>query len=192
MIGCFVFIEAHPRPSGSLCVCFKIFRSQIVTFSSTLRPRKFFICNTYESSRKCCKQKTYGIAKSFSCNTYRKHGGTILQAKSFSPSARFAAFSLLFEPPILRTLFQVPYALTPLLATLTKTAGVYTNNSHNGTSSRPFPPASSLQFQSSLFSVTSVFSTLSVASVLIPFLSLNFQLSTSSGGRFICTRLQEC
>jgi hypothetical protein len=33
----------------------------------------------------------------------------------------------------LRTLFQVPYPLSPLLATLTKTAGVYTNNSHSGT-----------------------------------------------------------
>jgi hypothetical protein len=31
--------------------------------------------------------------------------------------------------PILRTLFQVPYPVTPVFATLTKTAGVYTNNS---------------------------------------------------------------
>src|SRR5437660_3647680 len=31
--------------------------------------------------------------------------------------------------PILRTLFQVPYPVSPLLATLTKTAGVGTNNS---------------------------------------------------------------
>jgi hypothetical protein len=30
-------------------------------------------------------------------------------------------------------LFQVPYPLSPFLATLTKTAGVYTNNSHFGT-----------------------------------------------------------
>ena len=33
---------------------------------------------------------------------------------------------------VLRTLFQVPYPLSPLLATLTKTAGVGTNNSHFG------------------------------------------------------------
>jgi len=35
------------------------------------------------------------------------------------------------------TLFQVPYTVSPLLATLTKTAGVYTNNSHSGNQ----PPA---------------------------------------------------
>jgi hypothetical protein len=33
---------------------------------------------------------------------------------------------------ILRTLFQVPYPVSPVFATLTKTAGVCTNNSHSG------------------------------------------------------------
>ena len=33
-----------------------------------------FSCNIYGSSRKCCKQKTYGPAKSFRCNIYKKHG----------------------------------------------------------------------------------------------------------------------
>src|SRR5260370_21557705 len=36
-----------------------------------------FSCNTYESPRKCCKQGTYGIAKPFRCNTYKKHGGGV-------------------------------------------------------------------------------------------------------------------
>src|SRR5713101_6139881 len=36
--------------------------------------RKFFSCNTYGFPRKCCKQKTYGMAKSFRCNTYKKQG----------------------------------------------------------------------------------------------------------------------
>src|SRR5260370_13089260 len=36
---------------------------------------KSFICNTYGSPRKCCKQKTYAPAKPFRCNTYKKHGG---------------------------------------------------------------------------------------------------------------------
>src|SRR5713226_3946926 len=36
---------------------------------------KSFSCNTYGSPRKCCKQKTYGLAKPFRCNTYKKHGG---------------------------------------------------------------------------------------------------------------------
>ena len=35
----------------------------------------FFSCNTYGSPRKCCKQRTYGIAKPFRCNTYKKHVG---------------------------------------------------------------------------------------------------------------------
>ena len=33
---------------------------------------------------------------------------------------------------ILCTHFQVPYPVSPVLATLTKTGGVYTNNSHSG------------------------------------------------------------
>src|SRR5713226_3205722 len=36
--------------------------------------------------------------------------------------------------PLFRIFFQVPYPVTLLFATLTKTAGVYTNNSHSGTS----------------------------------------------------------
>ncbi len=35
---------------------------------------KSFSCNTYESPPKCCKQKTYGQAKPFRCNTYKKRG----------------------------------------------------------------------------------------------------------------------
>src|SRR5713226_550355 len=37
-------------------------------------PHKSFRCNTYGSPRKCCKQKTYGLAKPFRCNTYKKQG----------------------------------------------------------------------------------------------------------------------
>jgi hypothetical protein len=36
---------------------------------------KSFSCNTYGSPRKYCKQKTYGLAKSFRCNTYKEHTG---------------------------------------------------------------------------------------------------------------------
>jgi hypothetical protein len=35
---------------------------------------KSFSCNTYGSPRKCCKQKTYFLAKPFRCNTYKKQG----------------------------------------------------------------------------------------------------------------------
>jgi len=53
----------------------KIFPSHPVTFLQTGHPRKSFSRNTYGPPRKCCKQKTYTIAKSFSCNTYKKQGG---------------------------------------------------------------------------------------------------------------------
>src|SRR5713226_5250583 len=36
---------------------------------------KSFSCNTYGSPCKCCRQKTYGLARPFRCNTYKKQGG---------------------------------------------------------------------------------------------------------------------
>src|SRR6266478_4872140 len=39
----------------------------------------------------------------------------------------------ILRPPIFRTLFQVPYPVSLLFATLTKTPGMCTNNSHPGT-----------------------------------------------------------
>src|SRR5260370_2136487 len=43
------------------------------------------------------------------------------------------AYALVLRSSIFRTLFQVPYPATPLFATLAKTAGECTNNSHSGT-----------------------------------------------------------
>jgi hypothetical protein len=54
--------------------------------------------------------------------TLTKNGGE----GALSTSQRLSHIS------IFRTLFQVPYPVSPLLATLTKTAGVCTNNSHSG------------------------------------------------------------
>ena len=78
-----LFSDPHAlTPSESYC--YKItrgegvsptLRSQVVTFSPTHRPHKPFSCNTYGQPRKCCKRKTYGLVKSFKCNTYKKHGG---------------------------------------------------------------------------------------------------------------------
>jgi len=48
-------------------------------------------CNTYGSPRKCCKQKTCAMAKSFRCNTYRKHRGWGRGA--FLPSSNFSHVS---------------------------------------------------------------------------------------------------
>ena len=47
--------------------------------------------NTYGSPRKCCKQKTYSLAKPFRCNTYKKLGGHPSSQK-FLPSTPFLLF----------------------------------------------------------------------------------------------------
>jgi hypothetical protein len=72
---------------------------------------------------------------------YRPH---LRQAhKLRASSASLPLFHLLHLPHLLsssfifRIFFQVPYPATPLFATLTKTAGVYTNNSHSGTHVSP-------------------------------------------------------
>src|SRR5260370_23204711 len=70
----------------------------------------------------CCKQKTYGLAKPFRCNTYKKHGWGYPQLSHSSPLS-----------PIFSTLFQVPYPASRLFATLTKTPGVWGYSSHFGT-----------------------------------------------------------
>jgi hypothetical protein len=78
-----VFIEAHPRPLRNPSHSSKVFSSQAATFWPTLCHHKSFSCNTYGPPRKCCKQKTYNKAKLFRCNTYKKHGVPIPQAKGF-------------------------------------------------------------------------------------------------------------
>ena len=64
----------HARPPGSPSNFFRILPSHTITFSPTIRSHKSFSCNTYEFPRKCCKQKTYSMAKPFRCNTYKKQG----------------------------------------------------------------------------------------------------------------------
>ncbi len=99
-------------------------RSDVQTFRRADAPYlpKSFSCNTYGSPRKCCKQKTYGLAKPFSCNTYKKPG--VGGSPDPYPLSR---------SPIFRTLFQVPYPVSPLVATHTKTPGVWGYSSHFGT-----------------------------------------------------------
>ncbi len=77
---------------------FPDFQSKAVTFSPTLRPHESFSCNTYEFSRNCCKQKAYGSANSFRCNTYKKHAGTLIQARSYSLSGPSSPKSLPLNP----------------------------------------------------------------------------------------------
>src|SRR5262245_40693155 len=51
-------------------------------------------------------------------------------------------------PPIFRIFFQVPYALTPVLLTLTKSAGVYGLSSQSG---NPLAASSIFAFRFSVF-----------------------------------------
>ncbi len=86
--------------------------------------------------------------------TLTKYRGDILRPKSFSLSPPLRSLQFLSalqclcgsRSSIFRTLFQVRYAVTPVFATLAKTAGVYTNNSHSGT--RHSPLATILKFLS--------------------------------------------
>src|SRR5882762_571381 len=64
--------------------------------------------------------------KSFSCNTYKNPGGGAVGNDFHIPAH-------LTPPHIFRTLFQVPYPATPLLAALTKPPGVWGYSSHSGT-----------------------------------------------------------
>src|SRR5262245_43100853 len=76
--------------------------------------------------------------KSFRINTNAKPRGR--GPHPFPPSnPKFTpkGTSRLCEPTIFRTFFQVPYALSPLFATLTKTAGVHLLSSHFGTCTSP-------------------------------------------------------
>src|SRR2546422_6488226 len=65
----------HAPPPRGPSNFYKLFASLAVTFSPTNRSPNPFSCNTYGFPRKCCKQKTYGRAKPFRCNTYKKHPG---------------------------------------------------------------------------------------------------------------------
>jgi hypothetical protein len=48
--------------------------SHPVTLSPIVCSPNSFSCITYQSPRKCCKQTTYAISKSFRFNTYKKQG----------------------------------------------------------------------------------------------------------------------
>ncbi len=70
-----VFVATHPRPIVStrfrLPVDILTDPCPLITAHTCF---KSFSCNTYGFPRKCCKQKTYGQAKPFRCNTYKKPG----------------------------------------------------------------------------------------------------------------------
>src|SRR5258708_896005 len=88
-----------------------------------------FWCNISPFRINTCKSVSKQTTLStFRINTYKKTGGWGRGIPSNRPIP---------SPPILRRLFQVPYPVSPLLATLTKTPGVYTQNPQFGTHCSP-------------------------------------------------------
>jgi hypothetical protein len=67
---------------------------------------KSFTCNIYGPPRKRCKQKTYGQAKPFRCNTYRKHGGGLRPLQRATRRSYLAAALKPFPFILLRTLLH--------------------------------------------------------------------------------------
>jgi|SRR5882762_5697267 len=63
--------ERPPGAEGFLSIVFPTDPCPLITAHSCL---KSFSYNTCESPRKCCKQKTYALAKPFRCNTYKIQG----------------------------------------------------------------------------------------------------------------------
>ena len=74
---------------------------------------KSFSCNTYGSPRKCCKQKTCGMAKPFKCNTYEKHGGGLVtMLNQVSETSRPPSSSRSVSLRLCScSVFRLPYAL---------------------------------------------------------------------------------
>src|SRR6266850_2290408 len=104
--------------------------------------------------QKLIKTKDFNNIKNHSLTKNRGEGGHILQAKNSAPSLPLALlhFQCSNVPTFRRsdvptfrrssnrplfsiasTLFHFRYPATPVFATLTKTTGVYPNNSHSGT-----------------------------------------------------------
>ena len=86
-------VASHPRPftlslEGRVSLQFTFVvllttdHCSLITAHSCL---KSFRCNTCGSPRKCCKQKTYGLAKPFRCNIYKKQGGPALRRSGVFP-----------------------------------------------------------------------------------------------------------
>ena len=106
---------SNARPPDSPSSSSKISPSHSVTFLPTPRPRKSFSGNTYGFPRKCCKQKTYGKAKSFSCNTYKKQGGGGPALRIRQGCARRGSLPLFFVSVAAK---EVSSAISLLFATL--------------------------------------------------------------------------
>ena len=105
LLYCSVFVKLHPRRTKSLSYV-------VISLGPHFPFPKSFSCNTYVAPGKCCKQKTYSLAKPFRCNTYKKHGGGGYSSHFGKPCAviatrtRFSFKFFLFT--FLRTLLHLP------------------------------------------------------------------------------------
>src|SRR5216684_909533 len=111
-------------------------RESTLTFGPVWRCLTPFKINTYEPSASVdSKPLTGNLSPLDATLTKNLGGGGVIpnQApEARHPSARRLHVSVAASSSIFRTFFQVPYPVTPLFATLTKTAGVWGYSSHFG------------------------------------------------------------
>ena len=120
----------------------------------------------------------------FRIRSYANCRVTSFKPNIFLPPIPAHTLAFPFLSSIFRTFFQVPYPVSPLLATLTKTAGVCTNNSHSGTQQR-----AGLTSKPSFFLGSRITGhELSLSSLS----TFNFQLSTSSVPFFRESQVTDC
>ncbi len=103
---------------------FKRLRASSFAFISFAEPPPFksFSCNTYSPPRKCCKQKTYGLAKLFRCNIYKKHGGWAVRERFLHSN----------QAPILRYVLPSSVSGNPFVYHSYENTGVWMYSSHFG------------------------------------------------------------
>jgi len=88
-------LASYGLPPRCVSSSIKLLPFKTVTSRQQTAPPNSFNCNTYGPPRKCCKHKTYTIAKSFGCNTYKKTGGALLPSRRPTrPQRTLGNFSL--------------------------------------------------------------------------------------------------
>src|ERR1700682_1950560 len=143
---------------------FVISTHKMLSFCTILVHSKSFSCNTYESPRKCCKQKTYGVVNPFSCNTYKKQGvhpfkpkalpSSILFPSSLLPVPLFPLFSLscsythaTADPQLFWNQFVTPSFLHDGGCTTPSVHSSLRSSAHSASLRCPFRPLKQMSFQ---------------------------------------------
>jgi len=89
---------------------------------------KSFRCNTYESPRKCCKQKTYSLPESFRCNLQKTRG----RGLRFSGVPTFGRFNLFSTYPLSFQTLAHSFALCKMLSHLFSSRSALFAKNHPG------------------------------------------------------------